>query len=236
MLAKILNLLFPPQCLNCDVRVPTHGTLCLPCWQQIQFISEPMCHACGLPFDYDIGENALCAPCLSESPLYSRARAAFRYDEHSRKLITRFKYSDQTQLAEIYGAWLAKAGGQLLAQTDIIIPVPLHYFRFVHRRFNQSALLTKVLSKKTGVKHLQNALKRSRRTVPQTGLTRKQRETNVKGAFTINKRYAGVIKGKNILLVDDVYTTGSTIEQCTKILLKAGAAQVNVLTLARAIK
>jgi ComF family protein len=236
MKARILNLLFPPQCLNCDARVPTHGTLCLACWQQIHFISEPMCHACGLPFDYDIGENALCAPCLNERPLYLQARATFRYDEHSRKLITRFKYSDQTQLAEIYGAWLAKAGGQLLAQTDIIIPVPLHYFRFVHRRFNQSALLANILSKKTGIRHIPNALKRSRQTTPQTGLTRKQRETNVKGAFTINNRYASTIKGKNILLIDDVITTGSTIEQCTKTLLKSGAAQVNVLTLARTVK
>ena len=236
MLARALNLLFPPQCLNCDVRVPTHGTLCLDCWQHIQFISDPMCGCCGLPFDYDIGENALCAACLHEHPLYSRARAAFRYDEHSRKLITRFKYSDHTQLAKIYGTWLAGAGGELLAQTDTIIPVPLHYFRFIHRRFNQSALLASVLSKKTGIKHLPNALKRSRHTTPQTGLTRKQRETNVKGAFTINKRYAGGIKGKNILLIDDVLTTGSTIEQCTKTLLKSGAAQVNVLTLARTVR
>ncbi len=236
MKTRILNLLFPPQCLNCDARVPTHGTLCLTCWQQVQFISDPMCGCCGLPFDYDIGDNALCASCLQEHPPYARARAAFRYDEHSRKLITRFKYSDHTQLAKIYGNWLAKAGVELLAQTDVIIPVPLHYFRFVSRRFNQSALLANVLHKKTGIKYLPNALKRSRHTTPQMGLTRKQRETNVKGAFRVNKHYKNALKGKNILLIDDVMTTGSTIEQCTKILLKSGAAQVSVLTLARTIK
>lgn len=236
MLSYLLNLLFPPQCLNCDARVPTHGTLCLPCWQQIQFISDPMCECCGLPFDYDIGSHALCASCLHIRPLYGRARAAFRYDEHSRRLITRFKYSDQTQLAKIYGVWLVKAGGELLAQTDIIIPVPLHYWRFLHRRFNQSALLAHIIAKKTEIKYLPNTLKRTRHTTQQTGLTRKQRETNVKGAFTINKRYAYRIKGKNILLIDDVMTTGSTIEQCTKALLKAGAAQVNVLTLARTVR
>ena len=236
MLLRLLNLLFPPQCLNCDARVPTHGTLCQPCWQQIQFISDPMCDCCGLPFDYDIGSNALCAQCMQARPPYAHARAAFRYDEHSRKLVTRLKYSDQTQLANIYGAWLAKAGADLLTGSDIIIPVPLHYFRFVGRRFNQSALLAQAVSKKTGVKNINNALKRIRHTTPQTGLTKAQRKDNVKGAFIVNPRYADSIKGKNILLIDDVLTTGSTIEQCSKILLKAGAMQVNVLTLARALK
>lgn len=236
MLHKILNLLFPPQCLNCDARVPTHGTLCQPCWQQIQFISDPMCDCCGLPFDYDIGSQALCAGCMQTRPPYAHARAAFRYDEHSRKLVTRLKYSDQTQLAKTYSTWLAKAGADLIAHSDIIIPVPLHYWRFVKRRFNQSALLAHALSKKTGVKNITNALKRTRHTAPQTGLTKAQRKDNVKGAFMVNPRYAGSIKGKNILLIDDVLTTGSTIEQCSKILLKAGAMQINVLTLARALK
>lgn len=216
--------------------MPTHGTLCIPCWQQIHFITEPMCHACGLPFDYDIGEGALCGGCLQKTPDYSHARAAFRYDEHSRKLITRFKYSDQTQLAKIYGTWLMGAGGKLLAQSDIIIPVPLHYFRFLRRRFNQSALLAHTLAKRSGIKCLPSALIRIRKTTPQTGLNRNQREKNVKGAFAINKRYLKHIKGKNILLIDDVMTTGSTISQCTKTLLKSGAAQVNVLTLARTVK
>lgn len=236
MLSRLLNLLFPPQCLNCDGRVPTHGTLCLPCWQQVQFISEPMCECCGLPFDYDIGEFALCAVCLNERPLYGRARAAFRYDDHSHKLITRFKYSDQTQLAKIYGVWLAKVGAELIAQTDIIIPVPLHYWRFVHRRFNQSALLAHSLARQTGIKHMPDALQRNRSTSAQTGLSKKQRKDNVKGAFSVNKHYISALKGKNILLIDDVMTTGSTIEQCTKTLLKAGAMQVNVLTLARTVK
>ncbi len=236
MLGQILNLLFPPQCLNCDVRVPTHGTLCLSCWQKIQFISDPMCDCCGLPFDYDIGNKALCAQCMQKLPPYAHIRSVFRYDENSRKLITRFKYSDHTQFANIYGAWLAKAGENLLADTDIIIPVPLHYFRFVQRHFNQSALLAGFLSKKSGIKAIPDALKRNRHTTPQTGLNRSQREKNVKGAFVINLRYKATIKGKNILLIDDVMTTGSTIEQCTKTLLKAGAMKVNILTLARTTK
>ncbi len=236
MLSLVLNLLFPPQCLNCDERVPTHGTLCLACWQKITFISDPMCDCCGLPFDYDIGGQALCAECIKTQRPYSRARTAFRYDENSSKLITRFKYSDQTQLAKIYGAWLTKAGKELLPGTDAIIPVPLHYFRFLTRRFNQSALLAQSISKATGIKTLPDAIKRKRYTTPQTGLSKAQRKNNVKGAFAVNKRCLPSIKGKNILLVDDVMTTGSTIEQCTKTLLKAGATRVNVLTLARTIK
>lgn len=236
MITRLLNLLFPPQCINCDTRVPMHGTLCIPCWQKIQFISDPMCHCCGLPFDYEIGNEALCGACLFERPPYAKARAAFRYDEHSKRLVTRFKYSDQTHLAHVYSAWLAKAAGEMIMQTDIIIPVPLHYFRFVNRRFNQSALLAHALSKKTKIKHMQSILKRKRNTISQTGLTRKQREKNVKGAFSMSSRAKKIIKGKNILLVDDVMTTGSTIEQCAKILLKGGAMQVNVLTLARAIR
>ncbi len=236
MLPKLLDILFPPQCLNCDARVPTHGTLCVNCWQMVGFISDPMCECCGLPFDYDIGVNSLCGECLQERPPYAHARAAFRYDEHSRRLITRFKYSDYTQLAKIYGIWLAKAGGELLGSSDLIIPVPLHYFRFVSRRFNQSAMLAHSLAKKTGIKYLPGALKRTRHTTPQAGLSRSQRVQNVSGAFTLNTRYKLLIKGKNILLIDDVMTTGSTIEQCTKVLLKNGAMQVNVLTLARAIR
>lgn len=236
MLTRLINLLFPPQCLNCDGRVSTHGTLCLTCWQNVQFISDPLCECCGLPFDYDIGSQALCAVCMNTRPLYGRARSVFRYDDYSHKLVTRFKYSDQTHLAHIYGLWLIKAGGELLANTDIIIPVPLHYWRFVRRRFNQSALLAHAIARKTSIKHIPNALKRIRRTTPQTGLTAKQREANVKGAFTVNKSYEAVIKNKNILLIDDVLTTGSTTSACTRTLLKAGAAQVNVLTLARTIR
>jgi len=233
VLTLLINLLFPPQCLNCKARVPDHGTLCLQCWQSVQFISDPMCDACGLPFEYDIGADALCGECLQNHPPYKKARAALTYNEHSSKLITRFKYADQTSLAKIYGDWLASAGKDLLTNTDIIIPVPLHYFRFVHRRYNQSALLAQALAKKTGIKHLPTALKRERNTKQQTGLTRRQRATNVKNAFSINTRYTAKIKNKNILLIDDVLTTGATLTQCTKALLKAGAASVNVLTLAR---
>ncbi len=231
----LLNLLFPPQCLNCDALVPTHGTLCMECWNQIQFITDPLCSCCGLPFEYKMGEDVLCGECMRERPAYSRGRAAFKYDEHSRQLILRLKYQDQAWLATIYGKWLMAAGKELVAASDVIIPVPLHYWRFVGRRYNQSALLASALAKTSNLPILSDALRRTRRTTPQTGLTRKQRADNVRGAFTINSRYADSLKGKSVLLIDDVMTTGSTINVCTKTLLKAGAQQVNILTLARTV-
>lgn len=229
----LLNLFFPPGCLNCDALVPTHGTLCTECWTQIQFITDPFCSCCGLPFEYKMGEDALCGECMRERPAYSCSRAAFKYDEHSKQLILKLKYQDQGWLAPVYANWLAKAGAELIAASDMILPVPLHYWRFVGRRYNQAGLLSQALAKICELPAHPDALRRMRRTPPQTGLTRKQRADNVRGAFSVNPRYADKIKNKNILLIDDVMTTGSTINSCTKTLLKEGASNVNILTLAR---
>jgi len=229
----LLDFLFPPQCLNCNQPVAAHGTLCLACWQQVQFITDPYCQCCGNPFDFALGTEALCGECLRERPPYARARAVFRYDEHSRALVTRLKYADQTQLASVYGTWLARFGKDLVAASDVIVPVPLHYWRFVGRRYNQSALLANALHKNSGLPMLPDGLKRIRPTRPQPGLTRRQRQENVKGAFAVHRKRAGVLKNKSVLLIDDVMTTSATVSQCAQTLLKAGAMQVNVLTLAR---
>lgn len=200
----------------------------------MRFITDPFCACCGLPFDFSAGSEALCGDCLKERPPYGRARAAFRYDDASRALVTKLKYADQTQLAAIYGTWLARFGRELVEASDVIIPVPLHYWRFVSRRYNQSALLASALHKNTGLPVLQDGLMRTRSTAHQTGLSKQQRQDNVKGAFAINDRHASAMKGKSVLLIDDVMTTAATIDQCTHALIKGGAMQVNVLTLARA--
>ena len=175
----------------------------------------------------------MCGNCLRERPPYAKARAVFRYDEYSRALILKLKYADQSQLAAVYGTWLANFGKEVIATSDIIVPVPLHYWRFIGRRYNQSALLAYALKKHCNLPVLPDALKRTRATKPQPGLTRKQRQENVKGAFAVHPRHVAAIKGKTILLIDDVMTTSATIEQCTNVLLAAGAMHVNVLTLAR---
>jgi ComF family protein len=229
----LLDFLFPPQCLNCNATVPAQGTLCLSCWQQVRFITEPYCACCGHPFDYALGEQALCGECLRQRPPFARARAVFRYDVHSRALVTKLKYADQTQLASIYGAWLKRFGKELIGVSEVIVPVPLHYWRFIGRRYNQSALLAQALSRQCGLTVLPGGLKRIRHTAPQPGLTYRQRQDNVRGAFVVHPKHAGALKNKAILLIDDVMTTSATAGECAKALLKAGAMQVNVLTLAR---
>jgi len=233
MLARTLDFIFPPQCLTCEALVPAHGTLCLTCWQGVKFIDEPMCYCCGQPFEYTIGERALCGECIKELPPFARARSVFVYDEHSRALVTKLKFSDQLYLATVFGPWLAKIGAEMIGMSNLIVPVPLHYWRFVGRRYNQAALLAEALSKKTHLPVLPDALIRKKHTPPQTGLSRRQREDNVKGAFAINPRHKDTVKGKHILLIDDVLTTGATLSACARSLIKAGAMQVNVLTLAR---
>lgn len=232
-LSRLLDVVFPPQCLSCHAIVAQAGNLCLPCWQNIHFITEPYCAACGLPFEYSIGEGALCGVCLHAAPSFARARSAFTYDDASRALVLQLKYADQTHLAATYGVWLARFGSELIAGSDLIVPVPLHWRRFVSRRYNQAALLAYALRRQCGLPVLPDALLRTRPTAPQSGLTRKQRQKNVRGALRANPRHAAVVRGKNILLIDDVMTTMATVEQCAKALRKAGATQVNVLTLAR---
>lgn len=233
MLSTALNLLFPPRCLTCEEAVSAHGTLCAQCWSGITFLSGPCCGACGLPFDFDMGEGALCAECLHRRPVFSRARAALRYDDASRRLIMELKYQDETQLARIFGPWMASAGRDMAAACDIIVPVPLHYWRFVKRRYNQAALLAQALAKPAGLPVLPDALLRTRATPQQAGLSKRERERNMRGAFRVNPRYAERLRGKSVLLIDDVFTTGATLSACTRSLLAAQAASVSVLTLAR---
>lgn len=234
MLAKTLDFFFPPQCLVCQALVPAHGTLCLECWKNVPFIAEPFCHCCGLPFTHGTaGEQALCGDCLREQPPYAQARSAFLYDEHSKALVIKLKYNDQLHLASVYSGWLAKAAGDMLRRCTAIVPVPLAWRRFVGRRYNQAALLADALGKKTGLVVMPDALLRRKHTPPQTGLSRAQREQNMQGAFAANPKRKMALQDKTLLLVDDVMTTGATLDACTRCLLKAGAREVNVLTLAR---
>jgi ComF family protein len=235
MLKAALDFVFPPQCLHCDGHVPEHGTLCVACWQAVRFISDPVCACCGLPFPHDFGAEALCGDCLKERPQFSRARSVFCYDEHGKSLVLNLKYHDQLQMAPTLGTWLAKAGRDLVTASDVIVPVPLYYWRFVSRRYNQSALLSRVVSDASGVPWCGDALVRTRKTQPQAGLTRAQRLDNVRSAFRANPKHAPSLKGKTVLLVDDVMTTGATIAQCAHALIKGGAMSVNVLTLARTV-
>lgn len=229
-----LDLLLPPRCLACGVTVPTPGAVCAGCWRDLRFISSPMCAVCGFPFDFDLGAGALCGECTRRTPPFHRARAVLLYNDGSRELVIAFKHRDRTDAAPAYGAWMARAGAELLDDADLLIPVPLHRVRLIQRRFNQSALLAHALADRTGVACAPDALIRIRATPSQGRLSRAARERNVQGAFKV--RPAADVVGRRIVLVDDVLTTGATASACARTLLRAGANSVDVLTLARVVR
>lgn len=217
------------------------GALCPTCWQGIRFIAAPHCARCGLPFDYDpMGDGAgtlVCGACLARPPQFDRCRSVFAYDDASRPLVLGFKHGDRTDCAPAFAQWLARAGAALLAEPDVIIgPVPLHRWRLLKRRYNQSAMLALALGRLTGRLAIPDLLIRRRATPSQGGLTAKGRARNVQGAFAVNPRWAGHVKEARILLIDDVFTTGATVGECARTLRRAGARAVDVLTLSRVVK
>ena len=229
-----LDFLLPPLCMACREPVDAPGRLCADCWSGVDFIDEPLCDSCGLPFDYDIGSGAVCPSCAASPPRFARARAAMRYGETARRLAAGFKYADRCHLAPALASWLMRPGRALLAEADLLVPVPLHRWRLLARRFNQSAMLALALSRLCGAPAAPRALVRRRATPPQQGLSRRQRMKNVAGAF-VAAPGAGV-KGRRVVLIDDVYTTGATANACARALLRAGAARVDVLALARVVR
>ncbi len=233
---RVLDILFPPQCLKCSSLVAETGSLCSVCWLEISFIEGPACHACGLPFEYDLGPKALCGACSQDHPLFKRARATLIYNDASRDIILSFKHGDRTHAAAAYGKWLLRSGRELIEDIDIIVPVPLHWSRLFHRRYNQAALLAQELGKLTGKPVETNVLLRSKKTASQGHKTRNQRRLNLQGAFTVPSKAQRKISEQRILLIDDVLTTGATVSACAKALLRAGAAKVDVLTLARVVR
>lgn len=233
---RVLDLVFPPQCLRCRAMTERAGALCAECWGAVTFIGRPYCERCGLPFDYDLGAGALCGACVRTPPAYAKARAVLVYDDTSRDLVLAFKHADRTDAAPTYGTWLARAGGELMEGTDLVLPVPLHWTRLFGRRFNQAALLAQVLGRECGLAVAPDLLRRRRRTPSQGRLSPAQRRRNMEGAFAVPARGRAGLRGKRLLLVDDVLTTGATANACARVLRRAGAESVSVLTLARVLR
>jgi ComF family protein len=198
----------------------------------MHFLAPPWCDSCGQPQAVGENTNALCAVCLTEPPPYAKARAALEYNEAGRSLIARFKYGDQLHLVPTLTPWLLRAGREVLAGADALVPIPLHWLRLLARRYNQAGLLAQAVGRETSLPVWHN-LVRVRRTRPQVGLKREERERNVKKVFAV--RQPQRLQGKTLVLVDDVFTTGATLQEATKTLIKAGAKEVRVLTLARVI-
>jgi len=233
----LIDVLLPPRCLACGTGLGSEGALCAPCWSEIAFIDGPACAHCGLPFEFDEGADACCGACFRQPPSYCRHRSVMHYNDASRSLILGFKHGDRTEGAPTFGAWLKRTGADLVQAETIIVPVPLHRRRLFTRRYNQSALLARSLSQALGgVITAPGLLRRTRHTASQGNLSRSARHKNVAGAFKVHPGHAAHVGGAHILLIDDVMTTGATVEACTKTLLRAGAASVDVLTLARVVR
>jgi len=232
--ATVLDLLLPPRCLKCGIEVSGDGALCAECWRGIAFLQPPCCARCGLPFDVDLGADAICGACASETPLYGRARAALRYDEASRTLVLAFKHGDKLQLAPALSRFMRQAGAELLATCDVIVPVPLHWTRLFARRYNQAAVLAHAVVRDGGPPVVADLLERRRATPSQGRSGRTERRRNVRGAFALKR--GREVAGQRVLLIDDVLTTGATASECARTLLDAGATSVDVLTLARTVR
>jgi ComF family protein len=227
-----LDIALPPLCAACREPVETSG-LCAACWSKLSFITRPYCERLGIPFQYDPGPGVLSMEAIAAPPAYNRARAAVRFDEISRALVHALKYGDRLDLAPMMGRWISHAGSALLAEADALVPVPLHWRRQWARRFNQSAMLAASVSAQSGVPVATEALKRVKATAQQVGLSRAERASNIQGAFKVPESGRAAVAGRRLVLIDDVLTSGATVDGCARALNRAGAASVDVLVFAR---
>ncbi|MEO0980563.1 MAG: ComF family protein [Pseudomonadota bacterium] len=229
-----LNALLPLRCLCCERRVGSDDGLCPVCWHGMAFIEKPVCHRLGTPFAYDVGKEAWSPRAIASPPVFDRLRSVAFYEGSAQRLVLAFKFGGKRELARPMGKWMSNAGREFLNPDCLIVPVPLHWVRMITRRFNQAGALAQVIAHDCGATYAPDILKRRKRTRRQVGLSADERQKNVRSAFRVEQSRQGRLEGRHVVLIDDVITTGSTITACTKTLLAAGAASVDVLTFALA--
>ena len=230
----MLDVALPTLCVACREPVDGEG-VCAQCWSKLSFIARPFCPRLGIPFVYDPGPELLSMEAIASPPAYARARAAVRYDDVAKTLVHALKYQDRTDLAPAMGRWMARAGQELLNEADWLIPVPLHWRRAWHRRYNQSGALARAIERQSGIKVRGELLRRVGATEQQVGLSRPQRASNVQGAFKVSAEHQSEVQGRRVVLIDDVLTSGATVDACARALLRAKAATVDVLVFARVV-
>jgi ComF family protein len=230
-IAGTLDLIFPPTALEGAAQPQTTG-LGAEAWSRVRFIDAPVCDGCGAPFEFAIGGSERCVACDAQPRIFARARAACIYDEASRDLILQYKHADRTELASLFCRWIGRAAPDLIAEADAIAPVPLHPLRLIRRRYNQAAEIARPLARRHDVAYLPDALVR-RRPGTQAGKSAAGRRRAVAGAFEVPASRRRQVEGKRILLIDDVFTTGATVDRCARALLAAGASAVDVAVVAR---
>lgn len=233
----LINLILPPRCIKCGKILNNRNGLCSDCFNKIQFISAPYCAHCGRPFlnesGLSSGKKQLCGKCLQEKRrLFELQRSAFIYNDESKNLILDFKFRDKTVYAETLANLLFSAGHDIWQEKpDLLLLVPIHQLRLLKRRYNQSALLVKYLAEKSGISADYFSLIRHQNTIPQVQLSGEARRHNLQKAFSVKNPQK--LHGKSVVLIDDVETTGSTLNECAKVLKKAGVSKIYALTLAR---
>jgi ComF family protein len=231
----LLDAVLPPRCPVTGQLVAAQGTVAPEFWARLNFIQKPFCTTCGNPFAHgETGIDLSCGQCLQDPPLFTRARSALAYDDQSAGMILKFKHGDKTLLSGIFASWLIQGGEDVLNGADYLVPIPLHRWRLLKRRYNQATLLAQALSAKTNIPVLNFTLIRTRATESQGHKSRAARQDNLRNAFTCHDTDA--IRDKNIVLIDDVMTSGATVSEAAKKLLNAGAKDVSVLTLARIVQ
>lgn len=230
----LLDLVLPPRCPACGIEVTAAAGLCAGCWSRLQLLAPPWCRSCGHPMPAAHAERPLCQRCALAPPVLDRARAALRYDATSARLVLGFKRGGRLDGLPQFGRWMAQAGEELLAEAELLLPVPLHRWRLAQRGFNQSALLAREIGRLVGLPWAPGLLERHRATTSQQGLGAEERLENITAA-AFRVRRPERLAGRRVVLIDDVLTTGATLTACAIVLRRAGAAQVDALALARVV-
>lgn len=224
------NILFPPKCIICN-KINNREVICENCWNEIPWI-ERECNICGIPIEEN---DKICTDCAVKTHFFDKAVSVFVYNELSSKIMLMFKNADETSLASALVQWMYDKATTDIEQADVIVPVPIHFSKRLKRLYNQSELLAQKISEISGIKYEPRVLEKIKKTHTQEGLSAKKRNKNVIGSFGVSEKYKNTIKNKKVLLIDDVMTTGATVDECSRILKNNGAEKVVVLTAARAI-
>ena len=228
---SLSDLVIPPACPGCQMPLIEGNALCPSCWRGVRFIRAPVCDRLGTPLPFDTGEVTVSAAALAAPPDYDRARAVAHHAGLMRRLVAGFKYSERQEARALFARWMTSAGAELIADCDVIVPVPIHPWRLFRRGYNQSAVLAQTIGRLSGKPVSVSQLIRHKLKRPQVGLKGADRRRNPRGAFKVRNAAAKPFAGRRVLLIDDVITTGATISACARELRAAGAIGVDVLAL-----